>query len=129
MEKQAQISGPRFVLSVQDLEKSAAFYIEKLGFESVWLGPGWHFVKRDTCFIMLGKSPDKVSARETSTHSYFAYLMVENIDLFYQDFLDKKVEIAMPIASRPWGIREFGIRTIDGHRIMFGEEGYPTLDS
>jgi len=29
---------------------------------------------------------------------------------------------AKPIKSESWGMREFGIRTNDGHRIMFGEE-------
>ena len=27
-----------------------------------------------------------------------------------------------PLADKPWGMREFGVRTIDGHRIMFGQE-------
>lgn len=25
-------------------------------------------------------------------------------------------------ASKPWGMREFGVRTPEGHRIMFGQE-------
>lgn len=24
--------------------------------------------------------------------------------------------------DEPWGMREFGVRTIDGHRMMFGQE-------
>jgi uncharacterized glyoxalase superfamily protein PhnB len=26
------------------------------------------------------------------------------------------------LADKPWGIREFGVRAPDGHRIMFGQE-------
>jgi len=26
------------------------------------------------------------------------------------------------LADKPWGMREFGVRTPDGHRIMFGQE-------
>jgi len=32
------------------------------------------------------------------------------------------VELTQPLADKPWGMREFGIRTIDGHRLMFGQE-------
>ena len=33
----------------------------------------------------------------------------------------KDIEILSKPEDKPWGQREFGIRTIDGHRIMFGE--------
>ena len=26
------------------------------------------------------------------------------------------------LTDEPWGMREFGIKTIDGHRMMFGED-------
>ncbi len=26
------------------------------------------------------------------------------------------------MAGEPWGMREFGLRTVDGHRIMIGHE-------
>lgn len=120
MKKPAKITETRFVLSVQDLERSVAFYVDKLGFESNWSGEGWHFVQRNGCLLMLGASPDKVSAWDISTHSYFAYLIVDQVDDLYSEFKTNGVEIIMDIASRPWGMREFGIRTIDGHRIMFG---------
>ena len=120
MENQAHFTSTRFVLSVLDLEESAEYYRDKLGFEDVWSGEGWHFVKRGNCFIMLGECPNDVSAKDISTHSYFAYILVDHIDDFYASCKEKEVEIIMDIASRDWGMREFGIRTVDGHRIMFG---------
>ncbi len=53
-------------------------------------------------------------------HSYFAYLEVDNIDQFHTTLVAKGVQLTKPLRSEPWGMREFGIRTIDGHRIMFG---------
>jgi hypothetical protein len=29
-------------------------------------------------------------------------------------------DIIKPLRDEPWGMREFGIRTVDGHRMMFG---------
>ena len=122
MTKQTILTGTRYVLAVKDLETSADFYKNKLGFKTVWSGEGWHFINRDNCMIMLGECPDEVSAFKTNNHSYFAYIDVENIDALFNECRLKKIEILSALEDKPWGQREFAIRTIDGHRIMFGEE-------
>lgn len=121
MNNQSKIIGTRYVLAVKDLQKSAEYYKSVLGFETWWQGDGWHFLKRDTFMVMLGECPDDRSAFETKNHSYFAYIDVDNIDALYEEFQSKKVEILREITDQPWGQREFPIRTIDGHRIMFGQ--------
>ena len=73
-----RIRAPRYVIAVNDLERSARYDRDVLGFQVREVGdPGWRFFVRDECFI---KS----------------------------------------LRDEPWNMREFGIRTIDGHRIMFG---------
>ena len=122
MTNKAKVIGTRYVLAVKDLKQSADFYQKKLGFKTAWSGQGWHFLSRDHCMIMLGECPEDISASETNNHSYFAYIDVDNVDLLYQEFQSKRIEFLSQPENKPWGQREFGIRTIDGHRIMFGEE-------
>ena len=122
MDKQSKIIGTRFVLAVKDLKKSASYYKTQLGFKTMWSGDGWHFLRREKFILMLGECPNDRSAFETNNHSYFAYLDVENIDSLYREYQSKEVEILNEIGDKSWGQREFSIRTIDGHRIMFGEE-------
>ncbi len=117
----SKMTGSRYVLAVQDIEKSSRFYEEKLGFKNVCAGDGWHFLKREKFFVMLGECPDDRSAFDTHNHSYFAYIDVENIDALIAELKEKNVQILSDIEDKPWGQREFSIRTIDGHRIMFGE--------
>jgi uncharacterized glyoxalase superfamily protein PhnB len=117
----SKITGHRYVLAVQNLEKSAAFYEEKLGFTTDWKIGGWQQLYRDSCYVMLGECPDDRSAFETRNHSYFAYLDVQNIDALYEELQSKGVEIMYPLGDKPWGQREFGICTVDGHRMMFGQ--------
>ena len=117
-----KITGTRYVLAVNDLNKSADFYKNKLGFQTVWEGDGWNFLVCDNIKIMLGECPDEKPAAEINSHSYFAYLEVENIDELYNEYESKKIEILSSLENKPWGQREFSIRTIDGHRITFGEE-------
>lgn len=115
------IRNPRYVIAVQDLERSAQFYREVLGFEVREVGdPGWRFYLKDDCFIMAGECPDALSPNDLGDHSYFAYLEVDDIDRLYETVIAKNATVMKNLRDEPWGMREFGIRTIDGHRIMFG---------
>jgi catechol 2,3-dioxygenase-like lactoylglutathione lyase family enzyme len=118
----SKMIGSRYVLAVKNLKASADFYKSKLGFKTLWDGGGWHFLIRDNIKIMIGECPDERSANEIGDHSYFAYVEIENIDNLYNEFKQNKVHILSDIENKPWGQREFSIRTIDGHRINFGEE-------
>jgi len=117
----SKITGSRYVLAVNNLATSADFYKNKLGFQTLWEEGGWHFLIRDDIKIMLGECPDDKPASEINSHSYFAYLEVDNIDMLYKEYQSKGVEVLSSIENKPWGQREFSIRTIDGHRITFGE--------
>lgn len=113
----------RFVIAVPDLEISARFYQDVLGFEIHETGdPGWRFFVRDACEIMAGQCPDALSPSKLGDHSYFAYLVVEDVQEYFDRVVDAGAEVTKPLADEPWGMREFGIRTIDGHRIMLGQE-------
>jgi uncharacterized glyoxalase superfamily protein PhnB len=118
---QATLKSPRYVLAVQNLQKSVDYYQKKLGFVTDWAFDGWHQLHRDNFIVMLGECSDNVSAFETRNHSYFAYVEVDNIDALHVELVQKGVEIMYPLRSQAWGMREFGICTPDGHRMMFGQ--------
>jgi predicted enzyme related to lactoylglutathione lyase len=112
-----------FVLAVPDLERSAAFYRDILGFEIREMGDaGWRMYVRDACHIMAGECPDAMPVAALGDHSYFAYLVVDEIDALHAKVAANGVEFVKALVTEPWGMREFGIRTIDGHRIMLGQE-------
>jgi len=121
MTDRARLLTPRYVLAVLDLERSARYYRDVLGFEVREIGdPGWRFFVRDDCFVMAGECPDALPPEQLGDHSYFAYLVVDGIDQLYAELTAKGVTLIKPLRNEPWNMREFGIRTIDGHRIMFG---------
>ena len=114
---------PRYVLAVPDLAKSAAWYRDVLGFAIYEIGdPGWRFYVRDGVFIMAGECRDAMPPRELGDHSYFAYIEVEEVDALHDEVAAKGAEILKPLRDEPWGMREFALRTIDGHRITFGRD-------
>jgi uncharacterized glyoxalase superfamily protein PhnB len=115
------IIGTRYVLAVQNLEQSAHYYEQKLGFTTDWKEGGWQQLRREGFVVMLGECADDRSAFETRNHSYFAYINVADIDALHEELRQKNVEIIYPLGDKPWGQREFGICTVDGHRMMFGQ--------
>jgi catechol 2,3-dioxygenase-like lactoylglutathione lyase family enzyme len=111
-----------FVIAVRDFASSVAFYRDKLGFEVSELGdPGWRMYEFGACRILAGECPGALPASEIGDHSYFAYLIITDIDDYYERLTAAGVELVKTIRDEPWAMREFGIRTSDGHRIMFGE--------
>lgn len=111
----------RFVIAVPDLARSSAYYRDVLGFEIHEIGdPGWRVYARDACTIFAGECPDAVPPSDLGDHSYFAYLVVDEIDAIHEAVRRRGGEITKDLCDEPWEMREFGVRTIDGHRMMFG---------
>ena len=118
----ADLTRVRCVLAVRDLAASVDYYTRVLGMAVDFTAPGWAFLSRGSFRVMLGECADAVPARETGDHSYFVYVTVEGIDELYGELVGNGLTLTQKLADKPWGMREFGVRTSDGHRIMFGQE-------
>ena len=115
------ITSHSFVIAVPNLQKSAAFYRDVLGFRiDAIADPGWLFYRSGACTIMAGECPDAIPPSQLGDHSYFAYLQVEDVDSLHKSVLSAGAKICKPIRDEPWQMREFSVVTADGHRIMFG---------
>ena len=118
----AEIVRSTFVLAVNDLAKSVPFYVEKLGFKEELRVGGWSFLSRGACRLRLGDCPGIRPMSASPDHSWFAYLHVTDARSLYDEYVARGVEIWHRLADQPWGLREFSIVTVDGHRIVFGED-------
>jgi predicted enzyme related to lactoylglutathione lyase len=116
----ATVLSTRFVIAVHDLKRSSAFYRDVLGFTIHSIAdPGFLFYTSGECTIMAGECRDALSPAALGDHSYFAYLQIADIDSFYQAVQTSGTEICKTIRDESWGMREFGLVTADGHRIMY----------
>lgn len=110
-----------YVLAVHNVRESAKFYADILGFRVVHEDPSWTFVARDNCTIMLGQCPDDMHPSQLGCHNYFAYLRVDDVDGFHAELQAAGVEPLDPVTDKPRGMREFGVKSPDGHRITIGQ--------
>lgn len=116
------ITRTSFVIAVPDLARSAAFYRDVLGFTIEEMGdPGWRMYVRDACRIMAGECRDALPPARLGDHSYFAYLVVDDVEAYHAAIAVHRPDLVKPLRTEPWRMREFGLRTIDGHRIMIGQ--------
>lgn len=119
----AEITRTMFVLAVPDVTATARYFTEALGFTLAPIeDPGWRFLRRDACRVMIGECPDAIPPSDLGDHSYFGYFVVDDVDALFAEYERTGVRFRTKPADKPWGMREFAIQTPDGHRIMFGQD-------
>lgn len=112
------------VLEVADVERSAAFYRDKLGFtyNRIWgEPPAFCMVHRGGVSIALDQTRE--TGRVLPLNQYWAvYVYVADADAMHDEFRGRGVEIARGPEDMPYGCRDFDIRDPDGHLICFGTD-------
>ena len=117
-----KISPWAFVLAVPDLGKSAAYYRDVLGFRVLWEeASDWRLIERDGVRVMLGHCPRDMRPSELGSHNWFGYLEVDDVDALYAEIVTRGATCSSPKDTH-YGMREVVVTTVDGHRIVFGQE-------
>jgi predicted enzyme related to lactoylglutathione lyase len=109
-------------LAVKDLAASTRYYVDVLGFARDAIdAPGWSFLSKGQFALMLGECRDEMAASETGNHSWFAHLIVDDVDSFYREVKGRGADVVNAPTNRAYGLREFVLETPDGHRLMIGQ--------
>jgi predicted enzyme related to lactoylglutathione lyase len=111
-----------FVLAVPDLARSAAYYRDVLGFQVRWEDASdWRLIERDGVRVMLGHCPRDMRPSELGSHNWFGYLEVDDVDALHAEITARGATCSAPKVTH-YGMREIVVTTVDGHRIVFGQE-------
>jgi hypothetical protein len=120
----AALTGVAPILLVKDIEASAAYFRDKVGFNVELYNepPTFGIADRDGIRIMLAKceNPSRPHLRLVDK-MWNAYFWVDNADELYKELIERGAEIDYTIYDTPWGTREFGIQDPDDHDIAFGQ--------
>jgi catechol 2,3-dioxygenase-like lactoylglutathione lyase family enzyme len=115
---------PFFIVS--GVDRSMAFYRDKLGFES-WhqqpeRDPFFAIVGRDGAmlFIKSGRAEPVPNRKRDPEMRWDAYVSVNDPDALAREFADRGVVFSTPLGDTHDGLRGFEIADPDGYLLFFG---------
>jgi catechol 2,3-dioxygenase-like lactoylglutathione lyase family enzyme len=112
---------PQFL--VDDLNRSIAYYRDKLGFQFDQPWEGFYAIgKKDGLelhFKEAPKNPTERRHRRDNEH-LDASAGVEGIEAFYRQCVESGAKIIKPLTATEWGTQDFYIEDPDGYIICFG---------
>ena len=106
-------------LAVTDIGAAVDFYIGKLGFVRAFSWgepPTFAGVRLGEVELFLAKGTPTPNA-----HAAAAYFLVGDADALYEFHESTGVSIAQPIDDRPYGIRDYAVRDLNGYILVFGQ--------
>jgi uncharacterized glyoxalase superfamily protein PhnB len=108
------IAQPVPELPVAHVEQAQKYYRDVLGFEIGWLDPGKEIgaVSRGNVAIFFRR---RQAPFEPAIHWVFA----EDIDATYEELRSSGAKIVEPLEKKPWGLRQFTLEDLNGHRFYF----------
>ena len=114
------LSRSEAILAVADVPAAVRFYRDKLGFTGEWLWgdpPTFGGVSWGRVHVMFCLQPALAAKVEGHQHAFF----VTGLDQLYERHLQNSVQVISPLEAKPWGLREYTVRDINGYHLRFGE--------
>jgi len=106
------------VLHVSDVLATAAFYRDVLGFTWDFGNETYAVVWRDNSAIHFVS--DGADGANPSGVQLFQWL--KDVDVYYKEIIDRGADVVEAPTDQPYGIREFGLRDLNGVLIVFGQD-------
>jgi predicted enzyme related to lactoylglutathione lyase len=105
------------LLLVADVRATADFYRSVLGFKS---DPGadtpeYSVVWRDNAAVHLAQG-------ENAPTGVRIFFWVKDVNKLYEEVVQQGASIAVPIGTRPYGVRDFAIRDPNGVMVVCGQD-------
>jgi uncharacterized glyoxalase superfamily protein PhnB len=106
------------ILSVIDLANALDYYERVLGFTVGWKWgepPHLASVCRDGVELNLSQSKESQAAISR------VYFQMSGVESYYGELIAANARIAVPLAERPYGMKDFRIVDPSGNELSFGE--------
>lgn len=109
-------------LPTGDIEKTAVYFSEKLGFEIVGKYKEQNFliVRRGLAEIHFWQAPSEEEARDLGSESS-CYIRVENIQPLFEELKKRGARFRYELTKQPWGMHEMQVDDPYMNAIRFGE--------
>ena len=114
-EKMSSIGRPVPELPVADVERAQLHYRDALGFAIGWLYPG----KEIGAVSRADMGPIFFRKRKPPFEPAVHWVFAEDIDASYQELKSLGANIVDPLEKKPWGLRQFTVKDLDGNLFYF----------
>ncbi len=113
--KLSAIGQPVPELPVADVERAQQHYRDALGFEIGWLYPG----KEIGSVLRGGNVTIFFRKRKPPFEPAVLWVFAEDIDATHRELKALGANIVDPLATKPWGLRQFTVQDLDGNLFYF----------
>ena len=105
-------------LPVKNLRLTLDYYRDKLGFTDEWsFGEKDGGIRRDDLRLLFGEDMEFTTDINNNYRRLALIWFVDNIDEIFEEFKERKVELADNLRMHPYGLREFAFIDINGYYI------------
>lgn len=107
-------------LAVSDVMAAVDFYADTLGFARgfTWGDPPTFAA------VNLGEAQLFLSAGTPCPDGCDVFFVVDDVDALYAFHRAAGADVREEIGDRPWGMRDYAVRDLDGYRLTFGQYVY-----
>jgi catechol 2,3-dioxygenase-like lactoylglutathione lyase family enzyme len=123
----AAIEGIAPFFIVKDVERTQAFYCDRLGFEVVVrepeVGAFFAIVRRGGAQLLVKSDANVEPLPNAARHAWMrwdAYVSVPDPDALAAEFIERGVHFATPLSDTHDGLRGFEVMDLDGYVLFFG---------
>jgi predicted enzyme related to lactoylglutathione lyase len=103
------------VLHVSDVAATATFYRDVLGFT-------WDFGDERYAVVWRDNSAIHFVRDEANPSGVHLFQWVKDVDAYYREVVALGADVASEPVDQPYGVREFGLRDVNGVGIVFGQD-------
>ena len=112
------------VFLVGNIEQTMYWY-HRLGFTSEYYPPGFAILRRDDIEIFLQHHPGYVAPEDPARknrHAWDVCIFTDNAKALFAEYSALTgVKIARTLSQQPYGMLEFDVIDLNGHRLVFAE--------
>jgi catechol 2,3-dioxygenase-like lactoylglutathione lyase family enzyme len=108
------------VLKVADIDKAVTYYTDVLGFHEEFKAAD---PSKPANYAGVGRGMVNfhLSTGKNAIEGGSIYILVKDVDKLHEQFKSKGANITEPPADRPYQMRDFVLKTPDGHTLSFGQ--------
>ena len=126
--RRAKLRNSTTVFLVGNIEPTMEWY-KRLGFRSEYYPPGFAILRRDDIEIFLQQHPGYVAPDDSGRRERQAwnlYIVTDDVKALYEEYAALPgVKIARQLCPQDYGMIEFDVLDLNGHRLVFAQPMTP----